>query len=294
MPSGPALTSNEKAVSMALHEAKKSGRAIARQIGRSHYVVLKFLRDPELYNKRKRRGVTRKISIRTARLMLRKANTGQFSSAKLVAALKLPISPRCVRYYLRHCQHLVYTKRKKAPTLTKHDKREREKWATKHVTWTKEWDEVIFSDEKKFNLDGPDGFRYYRRFLRVNKEVFSRRVSGGVSVMIWAGFSAKGKTDLAFLEGRQDSVKYCMTLNRYLLPFSMQNHGRNVVFQQDNAAIHTSKATAAWMKTLGISKLVWPSRSPDLNPIENMWGHLARAVFSGGRQFETWDELIAA
>lgn len=35
----------------------------------------------------------------------------------------------------------------------------------------------------------------------------------------------------------------------------------------------------------------WPSRSPDLNIIENCWGQLARAVYFENRQYETVEDL---
>ena len=46
---------------------------------------------------------------------------------------------------------------------------------------------VIFTDEKKFNLDGPDGFKYYWHDLRPEPEWFSKRAFGGGSLMVWAG-----------------------------------------------------------------------------------------------------------
>jgi hypothetical protein len=38
----------------------------------------------------------------------------------------------------------------------------------------------------------------------------------------------------------------------------------------------------------------WPARSPDLNPMENLWGILVRRVYADGRQFVTVGDLKAA
>ena len=35
----------------------------------------------------------------------------------------------------------------------------------------------------------------------------------------------------------------------------------------------------------------WVARSPDINPIENVWGTLVRTVYRGGRQFDTPEDL---
>ena len=37
-----------------------------------------------------------------------------------------------------------------------------------------------------------------------------------------------------------------------------------------------------------------PSRSPDLNPTENLWGHLALQVYANNRQYDSVHELKLA
>ncbi|CAF4303451.1 unnamed protein product, partial [Rotaria magnacalcarata] len=56
------------------------------------------------------------------------------------------------------------------------------------MTWNNEWHKAVWPDEKKINLDGPDGFSYYWHDLRKEEEIFSTRSLGGGSVMIWASF----------------------------------------------------------------------------------------------------------
>lgn len=51
-----------------------------------------------------------------------------------------------------------------------------------------------------------------------------------------------------------------------------------VIFQQDNDPKHTSKLAMDALEELNLNVLEWPSQSPDLNPIEHHWGHVAREL----------------
>lgn len=159
------------------------------------------------------------------------------------------------------------------------------------MSWTEKWETVIFSDEKKFNLDGPDGLQYYWHDLRDQKEIKMTRVHGGGSVMIWAAFGYNGKTPIMWFPPKANAEKYQELLEYVLDQYGDEIGGPDLIFQHDNAAIHRAKTIKSWFERIKVEVLPWPSRSPDLNPIENLWGILARKVYANGEQYSNESEL---
>ncbi|KAE8887964.1 hypothetical protein PF003_g27989 [Phytophthora fragariae] len=158
----------------------------------------------------------------------------------------------------------------------------------------KVWELIIFSDEICFNLDGPDGYKHYWRDLHRPPRRYLSRQNGGGSLMVWGAIGYEGKSELVVLEGRQASHHYIWTVSEHMLPFAHRNYGTDFVFMQDNASIHASYETTDFFKELGVTLMAWPARSPDLNPIENVWALLADKVYSHGKQYHSVPELTAA
>ncbi|KHJ86332.1 hypothetical protein OESDEN_13922 [Oesophagostomum dentatum] len=153
---------------------------------------------------------------------------------------------------------------------------------------------VIWSDEKKFNLDGCIGQRSHWHDIRKEPMYFSRRNFYGGSLMIWGAFFGSRKVGLAFVSCHLDSTEYQEVLSSHLVPFLEEQGEQEYRFQQDNARIHVSRSTAAFLNEHSIPVLDWPPCSPDLNPIENLWNILAWKIYANSKQYRTINELRLA
>lgn len=91
-----------------------------------------------------------------------------------------------------------------------------------------------------------------------------------------------------------NSAEYQEVLETNLVPFLRRYRRIHFTYQQDNATIHISRASLAWFADKHISLLSWPARSPDLNPIENLWGILVRQIYANNRQYGSVCELKTA
>jgi transposase len=110
----------------------------------------------------------------------------------------------------------------------------------------------------------------------------------GEKIMIWGAISGKGLGPLRRIEGSIDQHRYLQLLQE-IRPFLCQPRAK---FVQDNAPAHNAIRVKEWLSTSGIRVVPWPSLSPDLNPIENVWAIVKRRI--GSPSFSSTEELWQA
>lgn len=179
------------------------------------------------------------------------------------------------------------------PYISISNRKKRVKWCQDHLNWTREeWHRVMWTDESPFTL------RYCRakRVWRMEGERYSPNCTRGtlkhdIKINVWGAFCARGVGRLVFIQGVMDQDVYLDILEEPMLHSADLLLGRhNWWFQQDNDPKHTAKRVKEWLIDHQIPLMPWPSQSPDLNPIENLWSILDRMCQN--REANTKEELF--
>ena len=289
---GLRLSSEERAVILALKKDGLGQRAIAKRVNRSKTAIQHVLATDNTENRTTTAGPKPKLSATLRRLIIRTVLKERLTASQVQKKMGLSVSIRTIQRILQQHSNLHYVKMQPSPHLTQSHRTKRLKWGREMIVKDAAyWRKVTFTDEKRWCLDGPDGFNYYWADNRLSRDVFSKRVNGGGSLMIWAGVSWRGKTELAFISNKIDAVHYCSMLDRVYQPYVEKHYPKGGIFQQDGAPAHTAVYTRDYFMMEDMLVIDWPPKSPDINIIENVWSILARRVYQGGRVFDDVSDL---
>lgn len=147
---------------------------------------------------------------------------------------------------------------------------------------------ILFTDEKTFAVKTKFHKGDKMRIQHGSKDHYNQAIiHNNEFVKIAAGISYYGKTNLIFLPKKFNSKVY----SEQVLPIYLEEMSKHNLkyFMQDNSGIHLEKRNS--MPVLGQFEniLNWPPRSPDLNPIENLWAYLSLKLRN--RKYENQRQL---
>ena len=157
--------------------------------------------------------------------------------------------------------------------------------------------QILMSDESPFMLEGVEGGGRVRkrRNERLADPCISEtdRYGGGASLMLWGGISGLYRTDLVVIQGNLNGVRYRdEILQQQVDPF-MQNHPEVEMFH-DNTRPHTARVCTSFLADAGVVVMDWPAKSPDINPVENVWALLSDKVKKRDNPPRNLEELTVA
>lgn len=272
------------------HEAGKSVKEITSTLQMSratvYRIITRFQKEDRI-DFIKPSGRPAKLSATDQRFIVRSvAKNPKISAPKiatqLCASSGTTISAQTVRRVLKNKGYNSRTARSK-PFISSVNQKKRLEFALKYINEADNyWNDVLFSDESKFNLFGSDGKQKVWRKPNTELEKKNLNVTikhGGGSVLVWGCFAASGVGSLVFIEGIMTADSYIEILRQNLHSSAEKlNIRKTFKYYQDNDPKHKAHKTREWLLYNCPRVLQTPPQSPDLNPIENLWDYLDRAI----------------
>jgi len=166
-----------------------------------------------------------------------------------------------------------YKKPKSGKTLTSEEKADRVDYCEYMLNRNgKRINACFFSDEMGITLSDAHPSRVWnppRKKVKLEYPVRDTRLN------CWGAISSAGATSLHIYKGTLDADRYEKILQEHLDEMD-EILPNGFLYQHDNLGAHTKAED--WMIRQGLDILDYPTYSPDLSPIENLWSSLKGAV----------------
>ncbi|GFV48931.1 transposable element Tcb2 transposase [Trichonephila clavipes] len=128
------------------------------------------------------------------------------------------------------------------------------------------WQNVVFSDESRFVLGTDDNHVWVWRHpgQRYNSpRTVLRHTARTTGVMVWGAITYDSRSTLIVMRGTLTGQRYVDDILQLFL-----NGLPGAIFQQDNARPHTARVAQYFLRNF--QTLPWPTRFPDLSPVEHV------------------------